>query len=1062
MDARFVPSPRFLRRLHPRRGHPLATAGQGANRPLARWQPGAAALAAVKARWETGTVYWLRDPDVPAEVAHRPEVERTLAAARCLAAGELPEGLDADLLAAMETMAEAPLASAFAERYGIVTALDAKLRSLGLGAVSLQVQKRPVHLVGTRVGGGHVDPGNAHLAPLRALLCAASDADYAEARAFAAKARVDAPIAVRASIAFLFPEEPGWANDDLAQVLAALPPRTTLNTFAVLFGSVTDPKLLHAWIAKSHSWAAWYVERYVVDALLRHDPDAASEVVAHLTRRSLEKRRALPSELEALGIALGALRTAIVGDAFASVLLVPGYGRLARDWYRAYPELAPVTLRRTAEQKSALGDAARHVLASVERAAGFDEDALVADASALPAWLRDPPIPAAEPITLELPFPAPEGSYPWRDSEREKALAIRESTMIMSPEQRERWRALAVSARYVDVWMEWVNGKWVHWAVPDDEGLALWNADPHAPHRHPPLYMLALHGDVAFPGVLARNSFDELARVRSAAVAIVCARGLRSLTRRARARSWLAEHPGLATTGLLPHAFGPASRRRRDAEMALRFVARRDRAAVDAAARELGDAALRATTAYLDADRLVGPAGAREERLVGILPRLRFADGRALPHGAVARLLGGIKRCTPHVDDPRLRELVERLDPGSRDAFAVALLHEWALAGATTDSAWLAHAVAVLGTKATLRRTWPLLDHWSRRSGKRAAIVMDVLDREGSDEALALVARVAEGRVAMPLRDVGARLLDDVARQRGISRSELLDRLAPTFGARPGSPIAFDLGARSFRLVLSDELVPLLAGDDGRRYKQLPRPAKGDDAAKAADAAERWRWISNEAKVAARLQTRRLERAMLERHRWSAEAFDHLLQHPFLGILARRLVWREGTDGATFRVAEDGTPADDEDRAFTRSGADVMLPHPLETDPEVVGRWSGIFADYGIMQPFEQLGRAIFEMPASLLSVSRIDAANGRVVPLRRVVAVLDGAGWKNAQVTLRKTAGGTAYAYLAATPGVGVRKPTREGTQKLGILTLYQAASFAEIDPLDRSELLRALDQLR
>src|SRR5262245_30000671 len=46
---------------------------------------------------------------------------------------------------------------------------------------------------------------------VRAAVAAASDADYADARAVAAKLREGTPLHVRGMIAYAFPSEPAWA-----------------------------------------------------------------------------------------------------------------------------------------------------------------------------------------------------------------------------------------------------------------------------------------------------------------------------------------------------------------------------------------------------------------------------------------------------------------------------------------------------------------------------------------------------------------------------------------------------------------------------------------------------------------------------------------------------------------------------------------------------------------------------------------------------------------------------------------------------------------------------------
>ncbi len=1012
-----------------------------------------AALAALQRGFKEGGRY-----HGPTDAAKEVEAAQlTLRASSLFTQGALPAEFDRELLAAAEAMADgASWMPAIAERWGLARALDVKLRSFELGPTSVAIGGQSRYVIGQRSGGWLADPGSSRLPQLRALLCRTDDASYAEARDFAQRARESAHPVLRAALSFVFPEEPAWAIDDLRSVLATPPQRTNFHTFAVLFGSVDDPKLLLEWIAKVTVWAGWYASAYVCDAVLRLSPEDATDVVGALFRRSIENRRMAVPESEALGVALLALRTLGIGRALAPQLLHPAYGRWARDWFRAHPMLADEALAAQCEQKSVIGDVSRRVRSSLAPRSPAP------DLPDLPAWL----LPRARtlPITpdLGLPHPPREAQFPWAEGERERCLVTPDTSTgrIMTEEVLARWRALAVNVRYVDVWAQWENGKWVHWGVPNDEGLALWNAEPTAPHRHPTTHMLALHGDAAFPGLLARDAFDDLVRCRSPAVAIVCARALRSIARRRRAREWLVENAEIAGRGLIPFAFGPPGRKKHDAETALRWIARADRSAVVRAAESLG--ARSETEEWLDRDLLDLAPPERAPRQLVPLPPLRLLDGRTLPDAAVRRVVDALRAAAPHSPDRRLSELRDALDPGSRDEFAFAIFQDWAIAGATSSSAWLTYAVPWLGTTTTLRRVWPFLHYWAIRSGKRAALVLDAIEAAGTEEALALVARVAEGKAVEPVRIVARAILDGAAKARSITTPELLDRIAPTFGAEKGSAIVLDLGGRTFRVSLLDDLTPTLIGEDGRRLAQLPRPSARDDAAKAEVAAERWRWIAAEAKIAARTQTRRLERAMVVGQRWKRDAFtDHLLRHPFLSILARRLVWSSGA--LTFRIADDGAITSLDDRTIELPADEsIHLPHPLSLDPELIGAWSTVFADYAIVQPFEQLGRAIFVMSESVRAGTKIDSATGRIVPARRVVSIFDAMGWAHGRFSLRKSDGGTAYAYLSATPGHGLRALSAEKMQTLGVVTLYGAKSFAEIVDVDLSELLRAIDALR
>ncbi|CAN5522986.1 hypothetical protein BH09MYX1_BH09MYX1_15400 [soil metagenome] len=1042
-----VTTDRFFRRLHARRGRVRP------NLVLS----GAEALAAASKQWRSGSGGFYRGTDVNAAT------ERTIAIGQILTDGVLPESFDVDLLAALETVCDSTsVVGAIAARFGMARAIEVKVRSLEFGSGTVSVDERTYAVASLRTGGAICEPGNAHLAALRSLLCDANDDDYEAGREAALALRATTGLTQRAALSFVFPEEPGWAGDDLRVMLTAPPARANLQTFGVLFGSVDDPELLRQWISKVHTWAAWYVARYVCDTAFRLSPADASDVLGALLTHTIGHRRVLPEEYEALGTALCALQTLGAGHALAPQILHPSYGRWARDWLRLHGALAPQVLAAQAKQKSVLGDVSRRVLASLEPKAPVVESTAV-----LAPWLREGARATLETPDLALPRPPIEGKFPWNEGERERSLSTidqKNDVRPMTDEMLARWRALPAPSRPVDVWAQWENGKWVYCTVPDADSLTTWNTEPLASHRYPVLHMLAKHGDAAFPGLHARDELDALIRIRAPAIAMICARSLRSLARRRTARAWLRADPEMSAAGLLPFAFSGLGRKKRDAENALRFLAGEHRAAILAVAARFGEAALGAITTWLDRDLLDLAESERVKRRTLHLPRLHFRDRTALPESAVRRILQALRMTAPIAADRRLVELRDTLDPSSRDEFAFAVFCEWAMAGGTSASSWLTFVVPWFGTSTTLRRVWPFLRHWSLHSGKRGAIVLDALEASDQEESLALVARIAEGKVVEPLRIVAREVLDDAARRRGITTLDLLDRLAPTFGAGDAKAIELDLGSRVFRLALADDLTPTLIGPDGRVLSQLPRPNKDDNCALAAAAAERWRWIAAEAKAAALTQTRRLERAMVTGQRWTREAFmGHLLRHPFLSILARRLVWKSGA--LTFRVAEDGAITSADDRTIELPPGEVVLPHPLQLDPELIGTWSEVFADYTIVQPFEQLGRAIFEMTATQRNGKTIDSAVGRVVPALRFVATLDALGWGGAnrgKTTLRTKTGGTAYTYVAMTPGYNVRALASAKPQTLGVLTLYGASTFDEIGDIDLSELLRGVDLLR
>ncbi len=118
--------------------------------------------------------------------------------------------------------------------------------------------------------------------------------------------------------------------------------------------------------------------------------------------------------------------------------------------------------------------------------------------------------------------------------------------------------------------------------------------------------------------------------------------------------------------------------------------------------------------------------------------------------------------------------------------------------------------------------------------------------------------------------------------------------------------------------------------------------------------------------------------------------------HPLLWHLVRRLVWLSETDGqaTAFRVAQDRTCVDAEDKAFALSGeATVRLPHPLHLGAELAA-WTAVFADAGILQPFPQLKRTVFTPTEEEAGSHRLTRFEGLKVPTGKVLG-LERRGWE-------------------------------------------------------------------
>jgi hypothetical protein len=119
-----------------------------------------------------------------------------------------------------------------------------------------------------------------------------------------------------------------------------------------------------------------------------------------------------------------------------------------------------------------------------------------------------------------------------------------------------------------------------------------------------------------------------------------------------------------------------------------------------------------------------------------------------------------------------------------------------------------------------------------------------------------------------------------------------------------------------------------------------------------------------------------------------------------MGHLARTLVWgaydAKGRLTQTFRVAEDGTLADEADEKYTLpTSLSVRIVHPLELSDTQKAAWGQILGDYEIAPPFAQLGRPVFSLASDEMSSD--DAAarfRGQEWGVSAFVGKLQRRGW--------------------------------------------------------------------
>jgi hypothetical protein len=330
--------------------------------------------------------------------------------------------------------------------------------------------------------------------------------------------------------------------------------------------------------------------------------------------------------------------------------------------------------------------------------------------------------------------------------------------------------------------------------------------------------------------------------------------------------------------------------------------------------------------------------------------------------------------------------------------------------------------------------------------------------REGGDLPLLHLGHIAATSRFDDLRDAARGLLDDVAAARGLTRAELEDRIVPDLDLDEHGMLELSFGKRRFVVGLDEGLRPFVRGE-----KTFPRAMKDDDAVMAKAAKARFDLLKADASATADRQIRRFEEAMVTRRTWSTGDFlRYVASHRLLAHLARRLVWEALPSHETFRVGEDGTFASASDAPIVLGAGEVRVAHPATLGDEVTRRWTTVFGDYRIAQPFEQLARVVPLPSAAQRGSKRIAATiEARAT---KVLGTLESRGWRRndrGHVTayLRSLLGG-GDARLSLDPGISMEDVKDAGVQKIEGVDLPVPCEAT--DPIDFAEICRDLEALR
>ncbi len=248
--------------------------------------------------------------------------------------------------------------------------------------------------------------------------------------------------------------------------------------------------------------------------------------------------------------------------------------------------------------------------------------------------------------------------------------------------------------------------------------------------------------------------------------------------------------------------------------------------------------------------------------------------------------------------------------------------------------------------------------------------------------------------------------LEATAKRVGLPRDELEEMAVPAYGLTGVGVCEEPMGEFTARLTVSGRGTDLVwLKPDGRVQKSTPASVK-------AEHAEELKELQGAAKDIQRMlpaQRERIDTLFLQQKTWPFPVWrERYLDHPLVGVIARRLLWEFTTSGKTTAgiwfdaagvrrdagglVNLDLRPIPD-----LGPGTTVRLWHPIGKDPDEILAWRGWLDEQQIQQPFKQAHREVYLLTdAERQTRTYSNRYAAHVLRQHQFNALCAARGWKN------------------------------------------------------------------
>ena len=248
------------------------------------------------------------------------------------------------------------------------------------------------------------------------------------------------------------------------------------------------------------------------------------------------------------------------------------------------------------------------------------------------------------------------------------------------------------------------------------------------------------------------------------------------------------------------------------------------------------------------------------------------------------------------------------------------------------------------------------------RSPKIGNACLQALAEMNQLAAVAQISRLKTRAKHASIRKQLAKALDRAAEKLGITEADLEEIAVPKFGFEAVGYYEERLGDYTAQLaVLPKGSTQLLwVKSDGNTQKTVPAAIKQTHG-------EQLKALKHKAKEIEKFlpaQRNRIEQLFLQKRSWKLCDFrERYLDHPLVGVLARRVIWRfKARDRSADGVWYQGKLVDSQGREldWIDDETEVMIWHPMYSEADEVLRWREWLELHEICQPLKQAHREIY------------------------------------------------------------------------------------------------------